>query len=149
MIGWNRQTFAAFLYGWLSIVALSCGVRVAAAQEPVTESYPRFDVAIGRWISVGDTRWAHNASSVAGFGNPTSKLIYKDVGTNVIELTGKVWLTPRWFGRLNIGGAAIGGGRLIDDDFGSNGGQRLFSRTHSDLSGGSYIFFLKLPLHRS
>jgi hypothetical protein len=94
-------------------------------------------LAIGTWISTGDTRWAHDASSVAGLGNPTSKLTYKDVGTNVIELTGKVWATPKLFGRLNVGFAGIGGGRLTDDDYGSNGGQRLFSRTYSDLSGDS------------
>jgi hypothetical protein len=70
-------------------------------------------------------------------GNPTSKLTYKDVGTNVIELTGKVWVTPRLFGRLNVGVAGIGGGRFTDDDYGSNGGQRLFSSTNSNLSGDS------------
>lgn len=143
MIGWSRRAFVAVLCGWLMIVGLACAVQVAAAEESVTESRPKFDVAIGTWISTGDTRWAHNASSVAGFGNPTSKLMYKDVGTNVLELTGKAWLTPRWFGRLNIGGAAIGGGRLIDDDFGSNGGQRLFSRTHSDLSG-DHMWYLNV-----
>lgn len=135
MNGWSRRAFIAVLCGWLTIVGLACGVPVAAAQESVTESRPKFDVAIGTWISTGDTRWAHNASSIAGLRNPTSKLTYKDVGTNVIELTGKGWFTSRWFGRLNVGVAAIGGGRLTDDDFGSNGGQRLFSRTNSDLSG--------------
>jgi hypothetical protein len=137
MTGWSRRTSVAVLYGWLTIVGLACAVQVAAAQESITESRPKFDLAIGTWISVGDTRWAHNASSVAGLGNPTSKLTYKDVGTNVIELTGKVWVTPKWFGRLNVGYAGIGGGRLTDDDYGSNGGQRLFSSTNSDLSGDS------------
>jgi hypothetical protein len=86
---------------------------------------------------MGNTHWAHNASSIAGLGNPTSKLTYKDVGTNVFEVTGKVWVTPRWYGRLNVGYAGIGGGRLTDDDYGSNGGQRLFSSTNSNLSGDS------------
>ena len=63
-------------------------------------------------MSTGNTRWAHDASSVAGFGDPTSKLTYKDDGTNVIELIGKVWVTPKLFGRLNVGFAGIGGGRL-------------------------------------
>jgi hypothetical protein len=125
------------LCGWLTIVGLACAVQVAAAQESITESRPKFDFAIGTWISTGDTHWAHNASSIAGLGNPTSKLTYKDVGTNVIELTGKVWVTPKWFGRLNGGVAGIGGGRLTDDDYGSNGGQRLFSSTNSNLSGDS------------
>ena len=137
MIGRSRRASVTVLCGWLTIIGLACGVQVAAAQESITESRLRFDLAIGTWISTGDTRWAHDASSVAGLGNPTSKLTYKDVGTNVIELTGKVWVTPKLFGRLNVGFAGIGGGRLTDDDYGSNGGQRLFSRTNSDLSGDS------------
>ena len=137
MTGWSRRTSVAVLCGWLPIIGLACAVHVAAAQESITESRPKFDFAIGTWISTGDTRWAHNASSIAGLGNPTSKLTYKDVGTNVIELTGKVWVTPKWFGRLNVGFAGIGGGRLTDDDYGSNGGQRLFSSTISNLSGDS------------
>lgn len=127
----------AVLCGKLTIVGLACAVQNAAAQDPGTESRPKFDIAIGTWISTGDTRWKHNASSVAGLGNPTSKLTYEDVGTNVIELTGTVWLTSRWFARLNGGGAAIGGGRLTDNDYGSVGGQRLFSSTNSDISGNS------------
>src|SRR6185503_17916740 len=95
----------------------------------------RVELSAGTWFSVGDTSWAHNASSIPGLGNPTSKLTYKDVGTTVVDLTAKVWVNPRVFGRLNFGYAGIGGGRLTDDDFGSNGGQRLFSRTNSDLSG--------------
>ena len=137
MIGWSRRASVAVLCGWLTIVGLAGAVQVAAAQESLTESPPKFELAIGTWISTGNTRWAHDASSVAGLGNPTSKLTYKDVGTNVIELTGRVWVTPKWFGRLNGGVAGIGGGRLTDDDYGSNGGQRLFSSTNSNLSGDS------------
>ena len=124
-------------------IGVLCGMiilaiaSVSAGEERVQESRPRVELSAGTWISVGDTRWAHNASSTPGLGNPTSKLTYKDVGTNVIDLTGKFWFTPRVFGRLNGGFANIGGGRLTDDDFGSNGGQRLFSRTNSDLSGDS------------
>ena len=135
MIWWSRWTFVAVWCGWLTIAGLASEGQIAAAQDPTTKSPPKFNVAVGTWISTGDTRWAHDASSIAGLGDPTSKLIYKDVGTNVVELTGKVWLTPRWFGRLNVGVADIGGGRLTDDDYGSTGGQRLFSRTQSDLSG--------------
>ena len=137
MIGWSRRASVALLCGWLTIIGLACAVQVVEAQESTTESHPKFDIAIGTWISTGTTHWTHNASSVAGLGNPTSKLTYKDVGTNVIELTGKVWITPKWFGRLNVGVAGIGGGRLTDDDYGSNGGQRLFSSTNSNLSGDS------------
>ena len=130
--------------GWMrSCIGVLCGmvtfamVSVSAGEERAQESWPKVEFSAGTWISVGDTRWAHDASSVAGLGNPTSKLTYKDVGTNVIDLTGKVWISPRVFGRLNVGFAGIGGGRLTDDDYGSNGGQRLFSRTNSNLSGDS------------
>lgn len=135
MTGWSRRAYVAVLWGWLTIAGLTCGVQVAAAQESITESRPKFDIAIGTWISTGDTRWAHNASSVAGLGNPSSKLTYKDVGTNVIDLTGKFWFSPKVFGRLNVGIADIGGGRLTDDDYGS--GQRLFSRTISNIPDNS------------
>ena len=121
---------------------IGCAVSIlfpfmTTAQEPAEEQRPRIELSAGTWFSVGDTRWAHNASSVPGLGNPTSKLTYKDVGTTVLDLTAKAWVSPRVFGRLNFGYAGIGGGRLTDDDFGSNGGQRLFSRTNSDLSGDS------------
>jgi hypothetical protein len=113
-------------------------VSVNAREVRAQESWPRVELSAGTWISVGDTRWAHNASSNPGLGNPTSKLTYKDVGTNVIDLTGKLWFTPRVFGRLNGGFAGIGGGRLTDDDFGS--GQRLFSKTISNVPDNNMYY---------
>jgi hypothetical protein len=108
----------------------------ASAQDPTTESRPKFDIAIGTWISTGDTRWAHNASSSSPLlGNPSSKLIYKDVGTNVFDVAGTLWFTPRWFGRLNIGVAGIGGGRLTDYDYLAADGGNPSSQTNSNLSG--------------
>jgi hypothetical protein len=56
----------------------------------------------------------------------------------VIDLTGKVWISPRVFGRLNGGFANIGGGRLTDDDYGS--GQRLISKTTSNIAGNSMYY---------
>ncbi len=136
MIGWSRRAAVVVLCGWLTIVGLASGVQVVAAQETVTESRPRFDLAIGAWISTGNTQWAHNASSASPLlGNPSSKLTYKDVGTNVLELTGTVWVTPKWFGRLNVGVASIGGGRLTDDDYLAADGGNPSSETFSDLKG--------------
>jgi len=106
------------------------------AQDSITESHPKFDLAIGTWISTGDTRWAHDASSSSPLlGNPTSKLIYKDVGTNVFDIAGTLWFTPQIFGRLNIGVASIGGGRLTDYDYLATDGGNPSSQTNSDLSG--------------
>jgi hypothetical protein len=113
-------------------------ISVSAGEEGVPETRQKVELTAGTWISVGDTRWAHDASSVAGLGNPTSKLTYKDVGTNVIDLAGKFWFSPTVFGRLNGGFADIGGGRLTDDDYGS--GQRLFSRTTSNVSGNNMYY---------
>ena len=122
MIGWSRL---------IGLCVIGCSVAtlspfMTAAQEPAEERGPRVELSAGTWFSVGDTRWAHNASSIPGLGNPTSKLTYKDVGTTVVDLTAKVWVNPRVFGRLNFGYAGIGGGRLTDDDFGSNGVKGCF-----------------------
>ncbi len=134
------------LCGWLTITA--CAVQLAEAQEPATESRPKVDLEIGTWISTGETRWAHDASSLSPLlGNPTSQLTYKDVGTNVVELTGKAWVTPKWFGRLNVGFAEIGGGRLIDDDYFAVDGRNPTSRTHSNIKGDD-MWYLNADLGR-
>ncbi|MEP6959521.1 MAG: hypothetical protein ABI980_12390 [Nitrospirota bacterium] len=129
MNGWSRL-IGVWIIG-CSVAILS--PLITAAQEPGEERLPRVELSAGTWFSVGDTRWAHNASSVPGLGNPTSKLTYKDVGTTVVDLTAKVWVSPRVFGRLNFGYAGIGGGRLKDEDFASNGGQHLISSTISNV----------------
>jgi hypothetical protein len=136
MNGWSRLAFVTVVCGWLAVIGLMCTVQLAAAQESITESRPRFDVSIGTWISTGETRWAHDASSSSPLpGNPTSKLTYKDVGTNVADLAGTLWFTPRLFGRLNIGVAGIGGGRLTDDDYLAADGGNPSSRTISNIDG--------------
>ncbi|MEO5954133.1 MAG: hypothetical protein ABIR36_00350 [Nitrospiraceae bacterium] len=122
------------------IVLIVCGLSLSGqtvvAQELVEEKRQRFEITAGTWISSGDTHWAHNASSVSTLvGNPTSKLTYKDVGTNVVDLAGTLWFTPKLFGRLNVGFAGIGGGRLVDDDYLAADGGKPSSRTFSDLKG--------------
>jgi hypothetical protein len=120
----------------LLVLAAVLDTHVLFAQDSVEERRPRVELGVGAWIiGTGETKWAHNASSIPGLGDPTSKLKYKDVGTNIVDLTGKVWITPRWFGRLNFGIGDVGGGRLTDDDYGS--GQALFSQTNSDINGVS------------
>jgi len=129
-----RQACTGLLCGAMGIATVS----VSAGEERVLESRPTVELSAGTWISVGDTRWAHNASSIPGLGNPTSKLTYKDVGTNVVDLAGKFWFSTSVFGRLNVGFADIGGGRLTDDDY--NAGQRLYSRTISNVPGNNMYY---------
>ncbi len=110
----------------------------AFAQDAVEEKRPRLEFGLGGWvITQGETKWAHNASTIPGLGNPTSKLTYKDVGTNIIEGTARLWVTPKWFGRLTGGFGAIGGGRLTDNDYLSADGGAPSSQTFSDIRGGS------------
>ncbi len=125
--GWQRWSLSLIMLAGVTVVP----APFALAAENAAASRYKFDVGVGTWISVGDTRWAHDASVVPGFGNPTSKLVYKDVGTNVLELTGKLTVGPRFFGRLNVGFGEIGGGRLTDEDFAA--GQQLALRTFSNL----------------
>ena len=108
----------------------------AYSQEVLRRSNVEIEMGARTWISQGRTTWSHNASSVdPNFGNPTSKLEYKDVGTNVVELSGKAMFAKRWFARGNFGFGAIGGGRLTDDDFLAADGGQPSLRTHSDIKG--------------
>ncbi len=155
-----------------SLVAVSSAVVVPAGAQPpapTTTSRPalRFEAGLGGWISSGSTTWSHNASVVEPrVGNPSSRLEYKDVGVNFIELKGKVALRERLFLRLAFGFADIGGGRLTDDDFVSDQGATFFgtstpgaqliSRTFSDIKGDNSWYavveaggrILNFPHHR-
>jgi hypothetical protein len=133
MTSWLKRVVSSLvLCGSVAMFVPSMGV----AQEPVEEPQQRFEIAVGTWISTGETRWAHNASSSSPLlGNPTSKLTYKDVGTNVFDLAGTYWFRPRLFGRLNIGVAGIGGGRLTDDDYLAADGGNPSLRTISNVNG--------------
>ena len=130
----------------LTLCGLLLGTQVAEAQEPIEEPRQRFEISGGTWISTGETRWAHNASSSSPLlGNPTSKLTYKDVGTNVFDLAGTYWFRPQLFGRLNIGIAGIGGGRLTDDDYLAADGSNPSSRTISNI-GGDGMWYLNADI---
>ena len=113
----------------------------------------RVDVTLTSWLTEGKTRWNfYNQSAL--FGNPTSELDYKDVGTTVTELGGTVSFDKRsfrYFVRGQVGYGEVGGGRLVDDDYVSAAGAgafgttqvgaHRFSRTHSNLDG-SHIWYL-------
>ncbi len=135
---------------WVFVLCLAVeGVSFAteeAAPPPRPSSSPRVDVSLSEWFSQGETVWSHNASGLdPNLGNPSSKLKYKDTGTNVTELTARVHLKNKVFVRGAFGYGVVGGGRLTDDDFlsaqgaasqgASVSGAHRFSRTYSDISG--------------
>ena len=129
--------------------ALPAAGEVAPAQS---SSIARVDIGVSEWFSQGETVWSHNASGLdANLGNPSSKLKYKDTGTNVTEISGRVQLKNKIFFRGAFGYGSIGGGRLTDDDFLSAqgaaaqgatvSGEHRFSRTFSDI-GGDNLWYL-------
>jgi len=122
-------------------------VRAEAVPAPATSSgIARADFGVSEWFSQGETVWSHNASGLdPNLGNPSSKLKFKDTGTNVTEITGRLQLKNKVFVRGAFGYGSIGGGRLTDDDFlsaqgaatqgASVSGAHRFSRTFSDIDG--------------
>lgn len=127
-----------------AIVGIVIGVSVlsvpvlslAEDAEPVIRQ--RVELSLKSWMFTnGETKWSHDASGLdSRLGNPTSKLTYKDNNTQIIELGAKVNLSRRWFLRGELGfSVAFDRGQLVDDDYTSVGGQHLYSRTHSDVTG--------------
>ena len=160
-----------FLRVSLVCVVWWTGVQAVGAQSP-PEPKPspptvQFEAGLGGWISSGSTTWSHDASVVEPrVGNPSSRLEYKDVAVNFIELKGRANLLNRFFLRVAFGFADIGGGRLTDDDFVSAQGAAFFgtttpgaqriSRTFSDIKGDDSWYgsieaggrLLNFPHHR-
>jgi hypothetical protein len=131
-----QVSVVAVLHAILLLAVVGSGP--AFAQDAPQERRSRLEFGLGGWVMTqGQTTWAHNASVIPGLANPTSKLTYKDVGTNIVEGTARLWVTPKWFGRLTGGFGAIGGGRLTDDDYLAVDGGAPSSRTFSDIRGGS------------
>lgn len=148
---------------WRARIVLA-GMLAGAAVRPADAAEQRFTspdiriaVSLSTWLTEGKTRWSfHNQSAL--FGNPTSELDYKDVGTTVTELGGTVSFDKRsfqYFVRGQAGYGAVGGGRLVDDDYVSaagaafygttQSGAHRFSRTHSNLDG-SHIWYVNADL---
>lgn len=111
---------------------------LSTAEEGEPVSRQRVELSLKSWMFTnGETKWSHDASGLdSRLGNPTSKLTYKDNNTQIMELGAKINLLRRWFLRGELGFSVVfDRGQLVDDDYTSVGGQHLFSRTHSDVTG--------------
>ncbi|TKS60404.1 MAG: hypothetical protein EWM72_01443 [Nitrospira sp.] len=127
---------------WTSLVValalLMAPAALAWAQDGELQARPRVELSLRSWLfTAGETKWSHNASGLdPRLGNPTSKLTYKDNDTHIIELAGRVNVVRRWFVQGDVGfSVSFNRGLNVDDDFTAVGGQQLFSRTHSDVTG--------------
>jgi hypothetical protein len=117
------------------------GTGLAKAEEPSEQPRVQFKLGAAGWITEGKTTWDFNGSGPGSlFGNPTSRLTYKDVGTNIVDLTAQIKLPNRLFVRLNGGYGGIGGGRLTDNDYLVADGGQPSSSTNSNISGSSVSY---------
>jgi hypothetical protein len=99
-------------------------------------------LGVSAWITQGDTKWSHNASALdSSLGNPSSRLQYKDVGTNIVELAPQVKFKSGWLLQGSVGYGSVGGGRVTDDDFFKVDGGQPSSRTIHDING-DYVLYV-------
>jgi hypothetical protein len=103
---------------------------------------PRVELSMRSWLfTAGETQWSHDASGLdSTLGDPTSKLKYKDNDTHLVGLGAKVHLNRRLFldGEFAFS-VDFDRGSLIDNDYFA--GQRLISRTSSDITGKGTWYF--------
>ncbi len=105
-------------------------------QDSEPQVRPRLELSVGSWLyTTGETVWSHNASRLNPiFGDPTSKLTYKDNDTHIVDVGAKFNLARRVYLQGHVGFSVdFDRGSLTDDDY--LVGQRLFSRTSSDTTG--------------
>ncbi|MGZ8382323.1 MAG: hypothetical protein ACXW4C_11485 [Nitrospira sp.] len=132
----RRVWFVVVLAVWLVPTALVWG------QEPEVQARPRVELSLRSWLfTAGETQWSHDASGLdSALGDPTSKLKYKDNDTHLVGLGAKVHLNRRLFVEGEFGlSVDFDRGSLIDDDY--LAGQRLFSRTSSNVTGKGTWYF--------
>lgn len=130
---------------WLSclvFLALIASGELSQGQEVEPQVKPRVELSVRSWLfTAGETSWSHDASGLdPRLGDPTSELVYKDNDTQLIGLGAKVHLNHRLFLEGEFGlSVDFDRGALIDDDY--LVGQRLFSRTSSDITGKGTWYF--------
>ncbi|OQW37425.1 MAG: hypothetical protein A4E19_13550 [Nitrospira sp. SG-bin1] len=115
---------------------LLTSVTSSWAQDSELRAQPRVELSLRSWFfTAGETIWSHDASGLTPqLGDPTSELTYKDNDTHLVGLGAKLYLSRRFFldGEFAFS-VDFDRGTLIDDDY--LAGQRLFSRTSSDITG--------------
>lgn len=120
----------------VALLLLFAPVVSSWGQELNPDVRPRVELALKSWFfTAGETQWSHDASGLdSTLGDPTSKLKYTDNDTHLVGLGAKVHLNRRLFLDGEFGFSVdFDRGNLIDEDYFV--GQRLFSRTSSDVTG--------------
>ena len=85
----------------LILVLSFCG-KATANELLIQEA--NFIVGMSGWVSSGKTDWNHDASTASIFlGNPSSKLSYEDVDSNIIEFSAEANITSNYSIRGNFG----------------------------------------------
>ncbi len=111
-------------------------------QDSEPRERPRVELSMRSWLfTAGETQWSHDASGLdPQLGDPTSELTYKDNDTHLVGLGAKVHVNRRLFLDGAFGFSVdFDRGSLIDDDYAA--GQRLFSRTSSNITGKGTWYF--------
>jgi Omptin family len=120
----------------IALLLLFAPVASSWGQDSNLDARPRLELSLRSWLfTAGETQWSHDASGLdSTLGDPTSKLKYKDNDTHLVGLGAKVYLNRRLFldGEFGLS-VDFDRGNLIDEDYFV--GQRLFSRTSSDVTG--------------
>lgn len=120
----------------IALLLLLAPVTASWGQDFNLEGRPRVELSLRSWLfTAGETQWSQDASGLdSRLGDPTSKLKYKDNDTHLVGLGAKVHLNRRLFldGEFAFS-VDFDRGSLIDDDY--LAGQRLYSRTRSDITG--------------
>jgi len=141
--------------GWVEFAGIVSAADLAPLFR-IRSIFFEIYVGLSGWVSQGRETSSHNASALSPLlGNPTSRLDYKKVSSNIVE--GRVRLVHRTGillrGQLGYGG--VNGGTLIDDNLVSAAGATAFgasvsgahriSRTESPLTGNS-LWYLNADL---
>lgn len=126
----------------IALLSLFVPSAVSWGQDPNQDARPRVELSMRSWLfTAGETQWSHDASGLDPLlGDPTSELTYKDNDTHLVGLGAKVHLNRRLYLDGEFGFSVdFDRGSLIDDDYFS--GQRLISRTSSDITGKGTWYF--------